>query len=144
MNSLHQKVLVLHSDKGLVRDGQPNLTLFNQVNNYHCTWIKKEHSFEKLFCTWELFWIPSAVLGCYLIFCGHGFGHLPSSPDHQVYICLFSHLLINLHLFPHHQYHNWTMYNLMYFIYFMSTGEPFPLEARRADFVFFLILQTTI
>ena len=62
MNSLHQKVLVLHSDKGLVRDGQPNLTLFNQVNNYHCSWIKNtplRNCFERIKCHefHQLFWV---------------------------------------------------------------------------------------
>ena len=88
---LLKKVLILHAEKGLVRAGTPDLTLFHQVRstNMHqiaksptCTkstnhQITKHHKHHITF-------IPPAVLGCCLLFWGDGPVHFPHSPNHQV------------------------------------------------------------
>ena len=70
--------MILHAEKGLVRAGKPDLTLFHQVKSSYIA-----ITIGSTVITTMRF-IPTALLGGCLLFQGDGPIRLPHSPNHQV------------------------------------------------------------
>ena len=94
---LMKKVLVLHAEKGLVRAGAPDLTLFHQVGIFGKRFITIV-AFNTIITTNKtstmVTFIPTAVLDCCLFLVCHGPIHLPNSTHPQVDISAISFIYI--------------------------------------------------
>ena len=100
---LIKKVLVLHAEKGLVRAGAPDLTLFHQVEIYGERFIAiNTIIITNKTTTIMMTFFPTAVLGCCLFLVCHGPIHLPNSTHPQVDISAISFIYINYELYQGH------------------------------------------